>query len=216
MTDRKKIISMLALLLAAVLLLAGCSASDKSPKPEKGSAGTKMYAEVFEPLLEGFFWGMQIQDIPNEYALATDEAIRGDGILTVPIAIYVKVFDTKMTVWLKFDEGSNGGLYEMTLRFEPELYPDVRDCMIEKFGPYQIEGDPEKSVFFQSRKLSDYYTEKEIRENYMKIVQEKELTDENVKELLESSEFVYSVRSGGTIGMSARTHLAMKNSMTEE
>ncbi|MBR6321711.1 MAG: hypothetical protein IKR59_02470 [Lachnospiraceae bacterium] len=215
MIHGKKFIRIAAVILAAALMLAGCSSGSKSPKPEKGRAGSDAYAEIFAPLLEGFFWGMLVQDIPSDLGIASDEAIRGDGMLTIPLSMVVKVYEQDMTVWMKYDEENGAGLYEMTLRFDPALYPEIRDRMIKDFGPYQVEGDPEKSVFFQSRQLADYYTEEEVREIYLNIMEEEALTEDLMKQLMESCEFTFSVRSGGTIGMSARNYLAMKQSVQE-
>ena len=123
MNCRKRWICCLAAVLMAGMMLSGCTAKkeESSPKPQKGRAGSEAYEEIFKPLLEGISWGMQVQDLPSDYPVAGDEAIRGDGILTIPLYVYVKVYDRNMTVWLKFDEGDNAGLYEMTLRFDPEF-----------------------------------------------------------------------------------------------
>ena len=227
MKNRKWTVRMAAALLASALLLSGCgakktqesSASEtagasetraESPAPEKGTAGSEAYAELFAPLVEKLEWGMTDKEIPKELGLKTDEAIRGDGMLTVPLGLILKVYDRDMTVWMKFDEANKGGLYEITLHFDPELYPEIRDRMIADYGAYQTESDPEKSVFFRSRPLSDYYTRDEIRETYLKITPEEALTEELLDQLMESCEFEFGVRFGGTISMSARNYVAMK------
>ena len=88
--------------------------------------------------------------------------------------------------------------------------------MIQDFGVYQTEGsDPEKSVFFQSRPISDYYTKEEMREIYLKIMEEEALSEEELDFAMGNAEFVFSVRSGGTISMSARNHMAIKKSWEE-
>ena len=218
MNCRKRWICCLAAVLMIGMMLSGCTDGKKAvgPKPQKGRAGSEAYEEIFAPLLENISWGMQVHELPSDYPVVNDEAIRGDGILTIPLYIYVKVYDRDMTVWLKFDEGDNAGLYEMTLRFDPEFYVEIRDRMIRDFGAYQTdEGDPEKSVFFQSRPISDYYTKEEIRQIYLKIMDEEELSEEELDFAMGNSEFVFSVRSGGTISMSARNHMAIKKSWEE-
>ena len=118
MNCRKRWICCLAAVLMIGMMLSGCTDGKKAvgPKLQKGRAGSEAYEEIFAPLLENISWGMQVHELPSDYPVVNDEAIRGDGILTIPLYIYVKVYDRDMTVWLKFDEGDNAGLYEMTLR----------------------------------------------------------------------------------------------------
>ena len=181
-----------------------------APMPEKGAAGSDAYAKIFAPLLEGLSWGMPTMEVADKIALSFDEAIQADGSVTIPSSMVQKVYGHDMTVWFKIEEDNNAGLFEVSLKFDPEAYTEIRDQMIRDFGIYRMDGDPEMSVFFQSRPLGDYYTKEELREIYLNVLSEEELTDERMDQLMDSSEFVFGVRSGGTLSLSARTYVTMK------
>lgn len=198
--------------MALLVLLSACSPKEKTaPKPEaRGAEGSEELAERFSPLIEEFEWGSSMAECGESYGFSDSEQFQAEGYLTIPLAMTVDIYDHDMTAWLKFEQENNFGLYELTLKFDPEEYTAIRDCMIRDFGDYQLEGNPEQSVFFESGKISGYYTEEELRSLYGKMYSEEELTAELMKELLDSSEISFAVRSSGQITMSARNYMTMK------
>ena len=203
----------MSVIVLSAVLLAGCGSSKKAggldPKLKAGEA-SEYLATVFTPMIEHLFWGASLEDCAEHYGVADAEKFQGDGFLTIPLYTYVYLDDHRTSVWVKLEEENNQGLYDVTMKFEPEEYEAIRDKLRKELGAFELEGATEQSVLFESGKISEYYTEEELRALLRKLYTEEEITDEMLGALMDSSEFSCSVRASGQLNISARNYLILK------